>query len=254
MLTRIAVVGDDDQFFAQIQGALEGKEAELTALHPKGAVPPGTAAILGPSSQAERVVDRALELGQTQAAILILLADAIDAREGLLPGSAARLMAHAQRFAQALNLDATERSILVRGALLHDIGKLRVSNEVLLKKSVLDYDDWLLLRNHTLLGVEVLKEAGIQDDVADVVRYHHENFDGTGYPEGLEREAIPRLARAMRILDVYCAMTSPRLYRAQAHDHDAVITHLQEESGQHYDGAMVEIFIKAKVGKAWVKK
>jgi len=251
MLTRIAVVGDDDQFLAQIQHAVEGKDVQLTTLHPEEAAPPGTAAVLGPSSQTELVVGTAIEVGALQAATLVLLADAVDAREGLLPGSATRMMEHAQRFAQALNLSVSDRSTLVRGALIHDIGKLRISNEVLLKKSVLDYDDWLLLRDHTRLGVQVLEEYGLHGDTKDVVLSHHECFDGTGYPEGLEGESIPFLARAMKILDVYCAMTSPRLYRSKVHAHDSVIAYFREESGKHYDGALVETFVKHEVGQAW---
>jgi len=251
MLTRIAVVGDDDQFFAQVQGAAEGKDVQLKPVHPDGSLPPGTAAVIGPSSVPGLVAVTAASLGAAHEAVLVFLADAIDAREGLLPGSAKRLMEHARRFAQALGLTQDDRSAFVRGAILHDIGKLRISNEVLLKKSVLDYDDWLLLRDHPKLGADLLVEAGIHTDTLDVVRHHHECFDGTGYPGGLEGEAIPYLARAMKIVDVYCAMTSPRHYRTQVHSHDTVIANFREESGKHYDPELVDAFIAEKVGKAW---
>ena len=86
-------------------------------------------------------------------------------------------------------------------------------------------------------------------DTAEVVLTHHECFDGTGYPRGLEGEEIPRLGRIMKIADVYCAMTSPRPYRAGHSTHEEALEHLQEERGKHFDPELVDVFIDAKVGK-----
>jgi HD-GYP domain-containing protein (c-di-GMP phosphodiesterase class II) len=180
---------------------------------------------------------------------LLLLSDAIGCREGIPLGSAERVRAHAVRFGEALDLSAEELAVLERGALLRDIGKLKIDNDVLLKKSVLSYDDWLLLQQHTTLGVALLEERGVGGDVADIVLSHHECFDGDGYPEQLEGEAIPYLARVMKIVDVCCAMTSPRHYRETHTSHDDAIAYLKSERGKHYDAALLDVFLEAEVGQ-----
>jgi putative two-component system response regulator len=86
-------------------------------------------------------------------------------------------------------------------------------------------------------------------DIEDIVRCHHECFDGDGYPNGIEGEAIPYLARIMKILDVYCAMTSPRIYREGHATHTDAIAHLREEAGKHFDPVLTKAFIAGKVGK-----
>jgi HD-GYP domain-containing protein (c-di-GMP phosphodiesterase class II) len=182
--------------------------------------------------------------------VLLLLSDAIGCREGIPLGSAERVRAHALRFGEALDLNADALLVLERGALLRDIGKLKIDNDVLLKKSVLSYDDWLLLQQHTKLGVSLLEERGVGGDVVDIVLYHHECFDGDGYPEQLEGEAIPYLARVMKIVDVYCAMTSPRHYRETHTSHEDAIAYLKSERGKHYDAALLDVFLEAEVGQA----
>ena len=182
-------------------------------------------------------------------ALLLLLAQAVDAREGIDPRSGTRLQDHALRFAEALGLDKEAKAALALGALLHDIGKIQISNEVLLKKSVLDYDDWITLQSHPTLGAALLEERGLYTEVADIVRYHHECFDGTGYPNKIEGDEIPFLARVVKLLDVYCSMTSPRHYRTGHASHKEAVEYLQSERGKHYDPALVDAFIEHKIGR-----
>lgn len=194
--------------------------------------------------------DSAAGASSDSIATLLLLSSAIGCREGIPLGSAERVRAHAVRFGEALGLSAAALLVLERGALLRDIGKLKIDNDVLLKKSVLSYDDWLLLQQHTTLGVELLEERGVGQDVTEIVQYHHECFDGDGYPEQLEGDAIPYLARVMKIVDVYCAMTSPRHYRETHTSHDDAIAYLKSERGKHYDAALLDVFLEAEVGQA----
>lgn len=188
-------------------------------------------------------------MDKREESLLLLLAQAVDAREGIDLRSGARLRDHAVRFAAALELDAEQTSALELGALLHDVGKVSLSNEVLLKKSVLDYDDWTMLQSHPTLGAELLEAHGLYPEAVDVVRYHHECFDGTGYPNKIEGEAIPLSARIVKLLDVYCSMTSPRHYRTGHASHEAAVEYLLSERGKHYDPHLVDVFVEQKIGR-----
>jgi putative two-component system response regulator len=190
-----------------------------------------------------------VEAAKNQEDLLHLLAEAIDCREDLTSGSSRRVRDHATRFAQALSLSARDRGTLERGALLRDIGKLRISNCVLLKFDLLTHAEWDTIHQHTHLGGDLVKKVPGLADIEGIVRRHHECWDGTGYPDGLEGNAIPYLAQIMRILDVYCAMTSRRLYRKGVHSHKDAIAHLKSEAGKQFNPELVKVFVSAKVGK-----
>jgi response regulator RpfG family c-di-GMP phosphodiesterase len=209
-------------------------------------VPDGVDAVVraGATPDELRAVE---ELAARHVAILELLAEAIDSREQFNPGSSVRVLDHAGRFADELGLDPADRVVFERGALLRDIGKLRVPNDVLLKHSVLTYDEWRLLQAHTVFGADLATSIPGLGFVAPISRHHHENFDGTGYPEGLEGHRIPLLARAVKIIDVYCAMTSPRVYRATVATRDEAFEHLTAERGKHFDPELVDVFIGKNV-------
>ena len=251
MLTRIAVVGEDEALVKALQTLGEGQATDVVPVAVGAAVPAGATAAAGSAGNEAELLRVAQAIGGAQESLLQLLSDAVDSREGIKAGSGRRLQAHAARMAQALGLSASEQHTLERGALLHDIGKIRISNEVLLKKSVLDYDEWLLLQQHTDLGADLLESAGICTDVVDIVRYHHECWDGDGYPHKLEGENIPYLARIMKLLDVYCAMTSPRHYRSTFANHEQAAEYLQNERGKHYEAALVDAFLANDIGQPW---
>lgn len=215
-----------------------------------GAAPcPASAVLASPGFTAEGL-RLALAVAREHEAILELLAEAVDVRESIPGGSAARVREHATRFADALGLSPQDKLALERAALLRAIGKIRLSNEILLKKSVLNYDEWMLLKQYPVLGADLLTEMGICGDAVDAVRYHQECFDGTGYPAGIEGEEIPRLARILKILVVYCAMTSPRHYRSTVTSHEDAIAYFNSERGKHYDDELVDVFIAHQVGQA----
>jgi HD-GYP domain-containing protein (c-di-GMP phosphodiesterase class II) len=181
--------------------------------------------------------------------LLELLAEAIDCREAFLPGSSSRVREHATRLGKALKLSANDQLTFERAALVRDIGKLKIPNDVLLKDDVLTYDEWQLIHQHAAIGADLVASLDVLKDTEDVVRYHHECFDGTGYPAGLEGDAIPYLARAMKVIDVYCAMTSPRHYRKNQTTHAAAAQHLDNERGKHFDPEIVAAFVASDIGK-----
>lgn len=249
MLKRIAIVDGSDELFETVAKAAENKGLQAVKVTSGEELPVATAAVL--SAEANDVaLDLAVTLGERQEDILHLLAEAIDCREGLGAGTSRRLMEHATRFAQALGLDVNDELALERSALLRDIGKLRISNEALLKDGVLNYDEWLKLQCHPRFGAEMIRKYGVFADTEDIIRCHHECFDGDGYPDGMEGDEIPYLARVMKIIDVYCAMTSPRHYRKGHASHESAVEYLQSEAGKHFDPDLIASFVKNNIGQA----
>jgi len=175
-----------------------------------------------------------------------LLADALDAREDIPAGATLRTAAHAARFARALGMDPEQSWRFQQAALWRGAGKLLLDNDLLLKKNLLTYEEWLKIRTYPALGADLLIQRGLADAViAETVRHHTENYDGTGYPNGLEGRAIPFEARALRIVDVFCAMTSPRHYRCGYATSADGLTYLQEHKGSQFDPDLTDRFMEA---------
>jgi putative nucleotidyltransferase with HDIG domain len=255
MKKHLLVVGVTDTLYKKVTKALsptQQEEIEPVKWKAGDALPPAATCALAGSKEVDAALKAATALGTQLEEVLWLVAEAIDCREEFRPGSAKRLIAHTTKFAEALGLSAQDTLTLQRGALIHDIGKLRVPNEILLKSDLLTYHEWATLQQHTVFGAEIVSAGEALKDTVDVVRSHHECFDGTGYPDGLEGDDIPYLARAMRILDVFCAMTSPRHYRQGQSSNEDALNHLKEERGIHFDPDLVDKFIAAEVQEAAV--
>ncbi|MBI4558004.1 MAG: HD domain-containing protein [Candidatus Hydrogenedentes bacterium] len=249
MLKRIAVVGKNTRLQKAAAEASRSKEVAVVRVDPREELPPATAVVIAGSSEISVAVEAALVLGERHEQLLLLLAEAIDCREAFMPGSSVRVQDLATSFARALGLNADDQLTLERGALVRDIGKLKIPNEILLKDALLTYDEWDTIRQHTNLGANLVLVTDVLKDTVDIVRYHHECFDGSGYPEGLEREKIPLPARIMKILDVYCAMTSPRHYRERTSSREQALAHLQDEVGKQFDPELVRVFVEASLGE-----
>jgi putative nucleotidyltransferase with HDIG domain len=127
------------------------------------------------------------------------------------------------------------------GALLHDVGKIAVSPDILNKPGRLTSEEWALMRSHPEAGVELLRGIEFPEDVLPIVLHHHEKWDGTGYPHGLAGEAIPVSARILGIADVYDALTTDRSYKPGMPHHEAVAT-MREGSGTHFDPVLFAEF------------
>jgi len=251
MLKRIAVVDGESSPIDQLAAALAGDDIEAIAYRSGDPLPPGTMAAAPNRSDSKPQAALALELARRHAAVLELLADAIDCREGFPRGSSRRVCEHAARFADALNLSGDERATLERGALLRDLGKIRIPNAVLLKDGPLTFDEWESLRQHTVQGAELVAATPGWEDTADILLRHHECYDGDGYPGRLERDAIPYLARIVKILDVFCAMTSPRHYRSGHAGIDDALAHIRSERGKHFDPGLVDVFLEHDIARPW---
>jgi putative nucleotidyltransferase with HDIG domain len=147
----------------------------------------------------------------------------------------ARLCVHIGR---QMSMSASELRILARAGLLHDIGKLGIPNAVLDKHSALDEAEWMLMRSHPEMGLNLLDRAGQSSREVLAVLYHHERLDGSGYPYGLKAEAIPIEARIVAVADTFDALTSDRPYR-KACSHDEARRVLAEEAQSRLDAKAV---------------
>ncbi len=154
-----------------------------------------------------------LELNQLHVGTLTALARAIDAKSPWTAGHSERVTEHAQALGAWLGLESTEVERLRRGGLLHDVGKIGTPAEILDKAGPLTEEERVIIQAHTVTGARILAPIRAYADVLDIVRHHHEHWDGTGYPDRLAGEEIPKLARVLALADVYDALTSARPYR-----------------------------------------
>jgi HD-GYP domain-containing protein (c-di-GMP phosphodiesterase class II) len=153
----------------------------------------------------------------------------------------ARLCVHIGR---EMSMSANELRILARAGLLHDIGKLGIPAAVLEKHSPLDESEWILMRTHPEMGLNLLDRAGQSSREVLAVLYHHERLDGSGYPYGLKAEAIPIEARIVAVADTYDALTSDRPYRMACSDAEARGV-LMEEASTRLDARAVGALFRA---------
>jgi diguanylate cyclase (GGDEF)-like protein/putative nucleotidyltransferase with HDIG domain len=189
-----------------------------------------------------------LQLSQAQLADLYLatiksLALAIDAKDQYTHQHILRVQRYAVATAKQLGLTGAELEGVNTGALLHDIGKLGVPEYVLLKPGRLTDEEFAKIKKHPEIGASILDPVEFPWPVLPVVKYHHEKWDGTGYPEGLKGEEIPLTARILAVGDVYDALTSTRSYR-NAWSHEKAIAVIKKDSGTHFDPVIVEAFLQ----------
>ncbi len=152
-----------------------------------------------------------------------------------------RVKLYAVALAEAMELPRREIADLVAGAFLHDVGKIGIPDSILLKPGKLTDDEFRIMKTHALLGIEIVEDNQWLTGAACTIRHHHERFDGTGYPDGLVGDAIPRVARIFAVVDVFDALTSERPYKKPMELADA-ISIIVHDSGRHFDPEVVSIF------------
>jgi HD-GYP domain-containing protein (c-di-GMP phosphodiesterase class II) len=146
------------------------------------------------------------------------------------------------RLARVMGMSEAELLHVRRGALLHDIGKMAISDSILLKPGPLTEEEWESVRQHPVYAYEFLSPIAYLRPALDIPYYHHEKWDGTGYPRGLKGEQIPLAARIFAVVDAYDAMISDRPYRP-AISHEEAIAELRRCTGTQFDPAVVEVFL-----------
>jgi response regulator RpfG family c-di-GMP phosphodiesterase len=171
------------------------------------------------------------------------LADAVDVRDRATGLHALRVRRYALGLAEAVDPSLLGDTSLEYGFLLHDVGKIGISDQILLKAGPLTPEERELVHAHPAIGAQILRNVSmLQGGGLDVVRHHHERWDGAGYPDGLAGEQIPLSARIFAVADTLDAMTSDRPYRAALDWADA-IEEIQAQSGRQFDPGVVQAFV-----------
>lgn len=168
---------------------------------------------------------------------------ALDLRDHETEGHSRRVTEMTVTLCQQLGISAEKLVDVRRGALLHDIGKMGVPDGILLKPGKLTPEEWQKMRRHPEFAVKLLSPIKFLRPALDIPQYHHEQWNGSGYPLGLSGEAIPLTARAFAVVDVYDALTSDRPYR-KAWSKEQAVEHIRASAGTHFDPGVVNVFIQ----------
>lgn len=181
------------------------------------------------------------QLQESYEASLIMLANAIEVRDPYTRGHVERVMNYAQTIAEYLNWSTSEINNLRFGSILHDIGKIHISEKILSKNGPLNEAEWEEMRLHPEMGAELVKGIHYLDQAVPVILYHHERWDGSGYPFGLIGEKIPAAARIVAVADSFDAMTTMRPYRMEF-EPELAFNEIISGRGIQYDPIIVEAF------------
>jgi len=168
---------------------------------------------------------------------------ATETRDRYTAGHSYRVAIEALRLGQAMGLPPEQLRALAQGGIIHDIGKIEVPDQILNKPGKLTEAERTVVERHPVTGYEVCKRLGFLKEELDVIRHHHEKWDGTGYPDRLKGADIPLLARILAIADVYDALTSNRSYR-QPWPHEKAAALIVAESGRHFDPECVAAWVR----------
>ncbi len=190
-------------------------------------------------------------LQQAYTATLEAFSGMLDARDSETEGHSQRVVRCAVAIGKAMRISAAELASLEVGALLHDIGKVGVSDQILRKNGPLSPDEWLEMRKHPEIGYGLTSRISFLDHASPIVRHHHERWDGNGYPDGLCGENIPLAARIFAVADSFDAMVSDRPYR-RGLPLEQVIGELKGGAGKQFDPQVVDIFIPLLDDDAWL--
>lgn len=171
-----------------------------------------------------------------------LMAAAIDAKDTYADKHSESVTRYALLLADRLKLPEKEKYTLQVGAMLHDCGKICIPDDIMNEPGFLTEKDWEIIKNHTVMGSNIIRYILKTPEIESCFRYHHERWDGKGYPEGLAGESIPFFARIISIADAYHAMTSDRPYRKRLTQQEA-FEQLRKNSGTQFDPELVDVFI-----------
>ncbi|MEA2662471.1 MAG: hypothetical protein QOH08_2043 [Chloroflexota bacterium] len=185
---------------------------------------------------------------RTYDATLAALSSALDVRDTETEGHARRVVRYMELIAEGLRVPVEQHATLRRGALLHDIGKIGVPDHILRKPGPLTDNEWYTMRTHPDLGAKIIANVPFLQEVAVIIRAHHERWDGNGYPEGLAGERIPLGARIFAVADSFDAMTSDRPYR-RGRQLDEALAEIERCSGTQFDPAVVRAFLAVSLDR-----
>jgi HD-GYP domain-containing protein (c-di-GMP phosphodiesterase class II) len=203
---------------------------------------------LGDLYRLERVrtaeLEKALDnLQKTYLATMKSLARVVEAKDRTTRGHLDRTQAYGIALARKIDPSLVETPTLGYGFFLHDIGKVGIPEHILCKAGALTPDEWEVMRTHPLLGAQIVEPIAFLRDAVELIRHHHERFDGRGYPDGLAGEEIPVEARIFSVADSFDAMTSDRPYR-ESIGIERALDEIRAGSGSQWDPDVVTVFLE----------
>ena len=168
---------------------------------------------------------------------------AVDAKDKLTGGHSRRVALYSRLIAKESGMSEKDCQEIEWAANMHDIGKIAIPDSVLNKNSRLTDEEYAIMKSHTEKGAEILKDFTLLDHVIEGAEFHHERYDGRGYPKGLKGEEIPLFARVIGVADAFDAMTANRVYRAKM-DFGYVLGELEKGRGTQFDPQFVDVLLK----------
>lgn len=190
-----------------------------------------------------RVAERTAELHEANMQSIHMLAIASEARDADTGNHVQRINRYARAVAEALGVAGEEAERIGYSAVLHDVGKIEVPDEILKKPGPLTDMERQRMQRHTVVGEAILSSTSFFDLARQIARSHHENWDGSGYPDGAAGEAVPLAARIVHVVDVYDALLSPRVYKS-AWDEDRAVALIRDQREKQFDPAVVDAFVE----------
>lgn len=187
------------------------------------------------------IVRQSKELLLANISSLELLGNVIAKRDGDTASHNYRVTLMAVRLGEKLKLEQNKIKELIKGSFLHDMGKVRISDNVLLKPGKLTKEEFEVIKTHVKHGEDIIKKSEWLMESNDVILYHHEKYDGTGYLEGLKGEEIPLLARIFALVDVFDALASERPYK-EPFSYEKVMEIMKKDKGTHFDPKIFDVF------------
>ena len=174
--------------------------------------------------------------------MMLALSKTVDAKDHYTNGHSQRVAKYAMEIARRMGKSPEEQEKIYEMGLLHDIGKIGVSEEILNKTTRLTDEEFAKIKQHTTIGYSILRQISVMPELAEGARSHHERYDGRGYPDGLKKDAIPQSARIICLADCYDAMTSTRTY-SRAKQQDEVRAEIVRCKGSQFDPEIADIMI-----------
>lgn len=185
------------------------------------------------------------ELADAYLSMVKTLAYVVETKDTYTRQHLERTYHYAVRLAREVEPAIADDRVLGYGFLLHDVGKVGVPEAILTKPGPLDPDEWEVMRRHPVIGEEIVAPIAYLAPAVQVIRHHHERWDGRGYPDGLAGEDIPTAARIFTVVDCFDAMTSDRPYR-KALDLDAATEEIERHAGAQFDPEIVRAFLRVR--------
>jgi len=232
-----------DQLLATVRRALENRRLKMENLAYQNKLETLVSARTELLQRALSELEGAMrELERSYDVTLEALGDALDLKDAETEGHSKRVTAFTMAIARAMELPSERVRVIARGAFLHDVGKMAIPDAILRKPGRLTPEEQMRMREHALLGYQMLRRIRFLHEPAQIVYSHQERFDGSGYPRGLKGDQIPIGARIFAVADTFDAITSDRPYRA-AQSIPAARREIQKHSGHQFDPNVVEAFM-----------